>query len=218
MRKTFVILSSLALAFVSCQKAEDKKVTTTTTVATDTVTDAAGAAEKEAPVDQETMMKAWKAYATPGDVHKMMAAETGKWNCEMSFWQGPDSPAEKAKATADIKMVLGGRYQEANYTGTVMGQPFEGKATTGYNNASGKLFTTFYDNMGTGMMHAEGTYDPASKKATYEGKMVDPISGKSLKYREEYVVVDENTRKTSMFDTKNGTEYKSMEIVMVRAK
>ena len=210
MKKMFIAMSVMILCFASCKKEE--KVETDITVKTDTV-------KTEEPVAEESMdsvaqQKAWMEYATPGAPHKMMAEEVGTWNCDMTFWMGPDAKPEKATSTAEIKMVLGGRYQEANYKGTMMGQPFEGKSTLAYNNASKEFTTTFIDNMGTGMMVAMGSWDDASKSMNLKGDMVNPMNGKKTPYREMYTVVDANTRKMEMFDTKDGKEYKSMEIMM----
>jgi len=212
MKKVFLTMSLLALCFASCKK--EVKTETEVTKTTDTVKTEEPVAEE--PMDSAAQQKAWMDYATPGAPHKMMAEETGTWNCEMTFWMEPDGKPEKATSTADIKMVLGGRYQEANYKGTMMGQPFEGKSTLAYNNASKEFTTTFIDNMGTGMMVAMGPWDEASKSMTLEGNMVNPVNGKKTAYREVYTVVDANTRKMEMFDTKNGQEYKSMEIIMKR--
>lgn len=43
--------------------------------------------------------------------------------------------------------------------------------------------------------------------------MVNPVNGKKTPYREVYTVVDAKTRKMEMYDVKNGTEYKSMELL-----
>jgi hypothetical protein len=48
----------------------------------------------------------------------------------------------------------------------------------------------------------------------FKGDMVNPVNGKKTPYREVYTIVDTNTRRIEMFDTKKGQEYKSMEIVM----
>jgi len=212
MKKMFIAMSVLALCFASCKKEE--KVETDVTVKTDTVKTEEPVAEE--PMDSVAQQKAWMEYATPGAPHKMMAEEVGTWNCDMTFWMGPDAKPEKATSTAEIKMVLGGRYQEANYKGTMMGQPFEGKSTLAYNNASKEFTTTFIDNMGTGMMVAMGPWDDASKSMNLKGDMVNPMNGKKTPYREMYTIVDASTRKMEMFDTKDGKEYKSMEIVMKR--
>jgi Protein of unknown function (DUF1579). len=212
MKKLFAVLSILILFFASCKK--EVKTETEATPVVDSVKTEEPIAE--APLDSAAQMKAWQAYATPGAPHKMMADETGTWNCDMTFWEEPNGKPSKATSTANVKMVLGGRYQETNYQGTLMGQPFEGKSTLAYNNASKEYTTTFIDNMGTGMMVAIGKYDEATKSMDLKGDMVSQLNGKKAPYREVYTYVDEKTRKMEMYDTKNGSEYKSMEIIMTK--
>lgn len=207
MKFYYTLLLILGLCIVSCKKEVKEETDNADTVKTEEPI-----AEK--PLDSAAEMKAWTEYATPGSAHKMMADEIGTWNCDMSFWMEPNSKPEKATSTANIKMILGGRYQETNFTGTMMGQPFEGKSTLAYNNASKEYTTTFIDNMGTGMMVAIGKYDEKTKSMEFKGEMINPVNGKKIPYREIYTIVDANTRKMEMYDTKNGNEYKSMEIVM----
>jgi uncharacterized protein DUF1579 len=167
--------------------------------------------------DEAAMMKAWEEYATPGPMHKMLADETGNWTADTKMWMDPTKKPEVSTMKAEIKMILGGRYQEAKYTGTFMGQPFEGKSMVGYNNASGEFSQTWVDNMGTGIMSMNGKYDSATKTASYTGDCVDPMTKKSKKIRQTYQIVDANTRKMESFDVgPDGKEYKSMEIIMHR--
>ncbi|RUT70586.1 DUF1579 domain-containing protein [Flavobacterium cupreum] len=210
MKNLWITFSLLVFCFSSCKK--DINTETQNIKVTDSVTTEEPVTEP--PLDSAAQMKAWVAYATPGSPHKMMADETGIWNCEMTFWMEPNGKPEKATSTATIKMILGGRYQEANYSGTMMGQPFEGKSTLAYNNASKEYTTTFIDNMGTGILTATGKYDEKTKSIAFKGDMVNPLNGKKTPYREIYTIVDATTRKMEMFDVKNGKEYKSMEIVM----
>jgi len=210
MKNLYVTLSMLVFCFTSCKK--DIKTETESTKVTDSVKTEEPIAEP--PLDSAAQMKAWAEYARPGNPHKMMADETGIWNCDMTFWMEPNGKPEKANSTAVIKMILGGRYQEGNYKGTMMGQPFEGKSTLAYNNASKEYTTTFIDNMGTGMMVAVGKYDEKSKSMELKGEVANPLNGKKTPYREIYTIVGPTTRKMEMFDTKNGEEFKSMEIIM----
>lgn len=210
MKKLTTTLLLLALCFTSCKKE------TKTEDAEKTIKDSVAVEEPaaEQPLDSAAQMKAWAAYATPGNEHKLMADEVGTWNCEMTFWYEPNGKPEKATSTANVKMILGGRYQEAIYIGTMMGQPFEGKSTLAYNNASKEFTSTFIDNMGTGMMVGFGKYDENTKSIEFKGDMVNPMNGIKTPYREIYTIVDPKTRKMEMFDMKNGEEYKSMEIIM----
>ncbi len=70
--------------------------------------------------------------------------------------------------------------------------------------------------MGTGVLVLKGKMDKGSKSMTMKGDMVNPLTGKTSPYRQVYTIVDANTRKFEMFDTKNGKEFKSMEIIMKR--
>jgi hypothetical protein len=100
----------------------------------------------------------------------------------------------------------------------MMGQPFEGQGTLAWDNARKMLVTTWIDNMGTGVMYLEGTWDSASKSATLKGKSTDPTTGKEMDIKETFTVIDDNTQKMEMFMTQDGKEFKNMEIVFTRAK
>lgn len=215
MKKIYVMLAVLSLCFASC-KTEVKVENDDTTNDTIAAADEAGAAAK--PMDSAAAAQEWMAYATPGEMHKMMENETGKWNCEMTFWEHADAKPEKTTVTSDVKMVMDGRFQVAEYKGVMMGMDFEGMSTMGYNNASNEFESTWRDNMGTGMMVMKGKMNQDGKSMTLTGEMMDPLSKTICKMREVYTVVDENTRKMEMFDTKgNAKEYKSMEIIMRRS-
>ena len=214
MKKLILAVSVLALCFSSCKNETKEPMETDNTMLTDSIV-AEETDTIEAPMDSVAMQKAWEAYMTPGETHKMLAAEEGSWNNEMTFWMGADAPPEKATSTAEIKMILGGRYQETNYKGNMMGMPFEGRATVAFDNTTKEFVSTWIDNMGTGMMVTRGTYDEATKAITSTGVMVDPMSGKEKKIREVYTIVDENTRRMEMYDVgADGKEYKSMQIDM----
>ena len=114
------------------------------------------AAQQGGPVDQDAMIKAWQNYMTPGDVHKMLAKSDGEWTGEVTMWMAPGAPPQKSAATIVNKMILGGRYQESTWKGNMMSMPFEGTATTGYDNAKKVLMTSWIDNMGTGIEYLEG--------------------------------------------------------------
>lgn len=169
-----------------------------------------------AQTDEAAMQKAWEEYMTPGDMHKMLAEETGKWDVTMTFWMDANAKPETSKSTAESKMIMGGRYQEIVFKGNLMGMQWEGKNTVAYNNQTKEFTSTFIDNSGTGMMVATGSYNPATKTINYKGEMADPMTGKMVQFKEVYTIVDAKTRRLTNYDTKDGKEFKSMEIVMKR--
>lgn len=216
MKTNLIYASALLLAMASCKK-EETKTETTVVTPTDTVT--VVEETPAVPMDSAAMEKAWQEYATPGDMHKMLADEVGSWTEDVTMWYGPDAKPITNKMTAEIKMAFGGRYQVANHKGSFMGMPFEGTSTVAFNNASQKFSQTWMDNMATGIMYMDGTYDEATKTISFSGECVDPMTKKPKKMRQTYAVVDKDTRKMESFDTTpDGKEYKSMEIVMKRKK
>jgi len=164
----------------------------------------------------EAEEKAWIAYMTPGKEHQLLAAEDGTWTNEMTFWHDAKSEPMKAITTSQAKMIFDGRYQEVNYSGDVMGMPFQGKSIICFDNALKRYTSTWIDNMGTGMMVMYGTPGKDGKSIVFKGDMVNPVDGKTNPCREVYTIVDANTRKMEMYDSRNGKEWKSMEIIMKR--
>jgi hypothetical protein len=216
MRKSILSVMAVLVICTACEKKEKTTTVVNNNDTTNVVKDETPA-DAAKPMDSAAMMKAWMDYATPGDMHKMLAAETGSWTTSSSMWMTPGAPPEQSTGSAEIKMAYGGRYQTSVHKGTVMGAPFEGTATVGYNNASKKFESTWMDNMGTGVMFMTGDYDAGNKVINFTGQCIDPMTGKEKTYREVYTIVDDNTRKMEMYDTDpSGKEFKSMEMTMKR--
>jgi hypothetical protein len=122
------------------------------------------------------------------------------------------TPPQKSNATVTNKMILGDRYKESNWKGNMMNMPFEGTATTGYDNAKKMFISTWVDNMGTGIMYMDGTWDDAAKTVTLKGKQTDPMTRNSTDIKETYKIVDDNNQVMEMFLTVDGKEFKTMEL------
>lgn len=216
MKTNYIYLGALLLCLTACKKevkVEEKVVVEKDSVpTTETV--------KSEPMDSIAMQKAWEEYMTPSEMHKKMAADTGTWEEELTFWMGPDdTKPQKSTATANTKMILNGLYQESVHTGNMMGMSFEGRSTLAYDNAAKQYVSTWIDNMGSGIMILKGNYDEASKTLKMEGEVTDPMTKKTKKIREVMTAVDANTQKMEMYDTSpDGKEFKSMEIVLKRKK
>ncbi len=212
------ILAAGLLAMISCNNNAEKAAETTAPVDSAATTAAPPEAAPETPpMDSAAMAKAWEAFATPGDMHKWMATQDGKWEGESISWMAPDAPPTPAsKVKAVNKMVLGGRYQEAVYTGDMMGMPFEGRSLMAYDNSKKKFINTWVDNMGTGVVVMEGTYDETTKTINLTGKMTDPASGKDIEMRQVLSNPDEKTSLMEMYCKQGDKEYKNMQIKMVK--
>ena len=154
----------------------------------------------------------------PSEVHKMMAQSDGEWNEEIQMWMNPNAPAQSMKMSCVNKMILGGRYQESIHTGEFGGMPFEGHSITGWDNARKIVFSTWIDNMGTGLIYMEGAWNESAQSIEMKGKMTDPMTGNMTDIREVLKFVDDNTQIMEQYGVKDGKEYKSMEIKLTRRK
>lgn len=168
--------------------------------------------------DQAAAQKTWMDYMTPGKVHKMLAHSDGTWNYELTFWMAPGAPPSKSKGTAENKMILGGRYQESIHKSTIDGMEFEGRGLLAYDNAKKIFQNSWVDNMGTGIMLLQGTWDDASHSLTLTGKTYDPMQGKDIEMKEVITIQDDDHHKMEMFYVKDGKDVKSMEMLLTRAR
>lgn len=218
--KRILFIACTAFLLISCKdetKTDESIKGEATTPATETK-------PKEEPwvaVDTATAMKNYMAYATPGEPHKMLAKSNGTWNGEITMWMSPDDAHPiSSTATMTNKMIMDGRYQVSETKGNMMGMPFNGIGTTGYDNHKKIFVATWLDNMGTGIMKMEGPWDEATKTTTLTGKMVDPSSGRECDFKEVYKIIDDDHQFMEMYgpDPKTGKQFKSMEIKLTRKK
>ncbi|MBS1552875.1 MAG: DUF1579 domain-containing protein [Bacteroidetes bacterium] len=164
----------------------------------------------------EAEQKLWMEYMAVSPIHESMAKCDGEWNEDITFWMDETSPPMTMNATCTNKMILGGRYQESVTSGSMMGMPFEGKSTLAYDNFKKMYYTTWIDNMGTGMMYMTGTSDATGKKINFTGTQYDPLVGKDLDARQVFTIIDDNNQLMEMYITKDGKEMKTMEIKFKR--
>ncbi len=213
MKPIFHSVAALSvLALFSCGNAEKEHENTTPKADSSTVATAQPEVKPEAsPMDSAAMMKAWIDYSTPGEMQKWLAAQDGKWKGEMTSFEGGKAVA-KEELMQENKMVLGGRYQESTVKGKMMGMDFEGRSLMGYDNAKKKFVCSWIDNMGTGVMMTEGTYNATDKTLEMKGLMTDPTSGKDTPVRQVYHIIDDKTQVMEMYAEMNGKEAKTMEI------
>ena len=133
----------------------------------------------------------------------------------------------ESSGTAVAKSIMGGRYLQTDNAGkmqmpgpdgTMMDMDFHGMEIDGFDNVKKKFVSSWVDNMGTGIMLSEGTYDPATKTITYTSEE-EPMPGMKMKVRELVKLTDKDHHTFEFYeDHGDGTEMKTMEITSTRAK
>lgn len=218
MKQITLTLCAATMLLFACN--DKKKTDEAKKETTEIKTDGADAkTEAMAMPDSATMMKNWQDYMTPGDMHKMMAKWDGTWNGEVTMWMQPGAPEQKSTSTAVNKMIMNGLYQQSTHTGDMMGMPFNGMSTVGYDNHRKEFVSTWIDNMGSGIMVLKGPWDEATKTITLTGKMVDAGTKGETNVRETFKIIDDNNQEMTMYVTMpGGKEFNTMNIKYTRKK
>lgn len=192
----------------------------TAAITAQVVSQDAGQQPPQMTPEQQAMMQKWEEFATPGEQHKLLQKKVGRWNGAVKHWMEPGAPPMEMTATAEVKPLYDGRYISESVEGEGMapGQTFLGQSWVAYDNLKKKFQWVWIDNMGTGFMVAEGTYDPAKKTFSYTYEYPEPVKGKYLKGRSvERWESDDKIVSEMYSQSMDGKEFKMMEITYTRA-
>ncbi|MBA5866865.1 MAG: DUF1579 domain-containing protein [Nitrospira sp. CR1.3] len=170
----------------------------------------------EKPMDPQAMMELWKKLAAPGEPHKLFAGLAGSWTTTTKEWMEPGKPPTESTGTAEMKMLLDGRFLYQEYNSQMMGQPFSGIGIDAYDNMTKKYVTAWMDSMGTGIFLMEGTASPDGKTITLKGSHPEPGGGR-MTHRAVWKIVDNNNQTFDMYGAHHGgKETKMLEITYTR--
>jgi len=175
--------------------------------------------------NEAEMMKQMMELAKLNDNHKLLADFAGSWSTSVKMME-PGKEPTVSKGSVTYKSIMNGRYFVGDHTGS-MKMPgadgkmkdftFKGMSTDGYDNVKQKFTSSWLDNMGTGILMFEGTYDPATKTFTYTGEM-EVVPGMKTPVRSVVKVTDKNHRTFEWYENRGGQEMKTLEIDYTRKK
>ncbi|MEY2483794.1 MAG: hypothetical protein QOK24_2322 [Verrucomicrobiota bacterium] len=180
------------------------------------------------PGDAE-MMKQMMALGRPGENHKLLAGLAGSWTFVVKMWANPadpKAPPTESPGSAVRRETMDGRFFIADFMGVVpmpaadgkmKDYEFRGTSFEGYDNVKKKFVTSWIDNMGTGILNSEGTYDSATKTFTYTGDY-EPMPGMKCKIRQVLKIVDADHHNLEWYEDRGAGETKTMEIKYARRK
>ncbi len=175
-------------------------------------------AETAMTPEQQQAMEAFMKAMTPGDAHRHLASQAGDWDFVGKFWMEPGAPPQESKGHSSREMILGGRVLRESITSEMMGMPFQGLGMTGFDNVTGRFWSTWNDNMSTGVMTSEGTCDAAMTRCEYRGSYSDPISGEKKATRMVIEGAADREIFTGFETGPDGKEIQTMEMVYARKK
>lgn len=119
----------------------------------------------------------------PAKEHQWLQQLVGEWESEVHVFV-PGQPVMTNKGTETVRAV-GGFWTVSENKGSMMGSPFTGLLTLGYDPASGKYIGTWIDSMSSTFWKYEGKLDESKTKLTLETtgpSCTDPTA--TAEYRE----------------------------------
>lgn len=195
------------------------RITAAVAAATFALAAAAFAQEKKQPEmtpQQKAEMDAMIKAGTPGAPHKAMAGKAGAYTANVRTWREPAGPPSESTATVTRSMALDGRVMVEEFKGSMDGMPFTGHGMQGYDNVTGKYWSTWNDSLSTGLMVSEGTCD-AKQACTFKGSWTDPMTKKLVTSRMTSRWTSPAVEVFEMFGPgKDGKEMKMMEITYTK--
>jgi hypothetical protein len=169
-------------------------------------------------ISHETKSKPAQVPADPpGPVHKQMESLAGSWDVDITFIL--DGKENKGKAKCEARWILDGRFLQQEYRSNFMGKPFTVLQHLGYDNERKKTIEIMMDNLGTGVIHNEGSISKDGKVITNEGESLDHATGKNTKLRTVTTIVDQDHYTLEWFKPgADGKEEKLVSMMHTRRK
>jgi len=128
-------------------------------------------------IETPSAMDIYAELATPGAPHRLVARMAGRWSLTGNCRMEPGGDLIEHTGVSEHKMVLDGRFLQQEFSGEMVGVPFNGIGYLGYDNHTGKYVSTWLDSFGTGIYHFEGTGSDDGSTITLNCSYDDPLRG-----------------------------------------
>jgi hypothetical protein len=120
----------------------------------------------------------------PEKEHEWLKALEGEFSVESECTMKPGEPPMKFKGNSSAKS-LGGFHVIVENKAEIMGQPWTGVLTLGFDPAKKKYVGTWVDSFSSYQWKYEGAVDAAGKVLTMDTEGPDCMTGKIMKFREK---------------------------------
>jgi hypothetical protein len=159
------------------------------------------------------------AQIQPTAEHELLKELVGTWHAHVKLYHTPGEEPEVTECTETVEMLPGGMWVTSRFEGKIMGLPFTGIGTSGYDPTEKKYIGTWVDSMSPYMQTIKGDYDPETKTMTSISESRNPMNGAKITYKEIGREIDDDTRTFEMHMPNDKGEYvKMMEIEYTRKK
>lgn len=164
-------------------------------------------------------MQRWMKTTEMGLPHEFLQkAFVGEWKTTTKLYMDPTGEPMVSEGTASAKAIFGGKFIEETFESSMMGQPFSGRSTSGYDNTKKLFVTSWVDSMATGISTMEGSISLDGTTLTYFGSMNEPMSGEMGKsYKTTIIIESPDKHVMTMYEVLYGEPFRVMEITYERA-
>lgn len=134
---------------------------------------------------KEDASAAERASGPLGEEHRRLEPLAGAWDITVKVWMDPAAPPMESTATVRREWALDGHFViEHVESPAAAGMPgFRGMGIIGYNTVEKRYENVWIENMATHVSFMTGAYDAAKQTLTFEGDMLDPMSGRRSRQR-----------------------------------
>jgi len=144
----------------------------------------------------------------PTAEHKLLKEHTGTWKVSCKFYMDPSQPPMETNATEKIDMI-GEFWTVSRYETQMMGAPFVGCATLGFEPHSNQFVSTWMDSMAPVLCTLRGKQK--GDTIAMEGEFFSCMTNSVLKHRTTEKHISKNERIFEMFAVMpDGKEMKMM--------
>jgi hypothetical protein len=155
----------------------------------------------------------------PTKEHAWLEQLAGKWDTETEIFAIPGQPPIKVEGEESSRMI-GGFWYLAEAKGDIMGTPYTGIMTLGYDAEKKSYVGTWVDSMGGYMWNYKGTVDDEGKTLTLETKGPCPLKpGQIVDFKEVFEIKDKDHKVfTSSMKQDDDTWTKMLTVNYIRKK
>jgi hypothetical protein len=140
--------------------------------------------------------------------HKLLKDHVGTWKVACTFYMDPSAPPMQTEATEVVELI-GEFWTVSKFTSNIMGMPFTGSCTMGYEPHTGRFVSSWVDSMAPAFFLLSGTQK--GDTITLTGKAFSCMTNSVLEHRTTEKHIGKNERVFEMYATMpDGKEVKMM--------
>jgi hypothetical protein len=144
----------------------------------------------------------------PTAEHELLAQHAGTWKVSSKFYMEPGKPPMESSGTETVELV-GPFWVLSKYEASMMGMPFVGRCTMGYEPHAKRFVSTWIDSCSPALFSLPGTLKGDTLE--FRGESWSCMTNSMLMHRTTEKHIGKNERIFEMFCTlPDGTEIKMM--------